>query len=157
MTIVTTEESSRTDVVTIQMSGKLEREDYEKLVPLIEQRLQDHDKVRLLCEMTDFDGFTAGAAWEDIKFDVRHFNDVERVAVVGDTKWQERLNGSLNSRPRRRGSVWVQPPAGAMAVTSAIGGWVVIRPRSVGLGPMLRQEFHRPRVACHSLWLAECQ
>ena len=35
--------------------------------------------------------FTAGrsaALWEDIKFDVKHFADVERLALVGDRKWE---------------------------------------------------------------------
>jgi hypothetical protein len=39
--------------------------------------------------MHDFHGWTAGALWEDIKFDARHFKDIERVALVGETKWQQ--------------------------------------------------------------------
>jgi len=27
--------------------------------------------------------------WEDTKFAVHHFRDIERLAVVGETKWQE--------------------------------------------------------------------
>ena len=30
----------------------------------------------------------AGAAWEDLKFDVKHFADIDRLAMVGDKKWQ---------------------------------------------------------------------
>jgi hypothetical protein len=41
--------------------------------------------------MQDFHGWDAGAAWEDIKWDARHFNEVERVAMVGEKKWQEWL------------------------------------------------------------------
>ena len=26
--------------------------------------------------------------WEDIKFDVKHFKDIERLAMVGDKKWE---------------------------------------------------------------------
>ncbi len=29
-----------------------------------------------------------GALWEDIKFDWRHFSDIERLAIVGDSKWE---------------------------------------------------------------------
>ena len=28
------------------------------------------------------------ALWEDIKFDVKHFRDIERLAMVGDSKWE---------------------------------------------------------------------
>jgi hypothetical protein len=37
----------------------------------------------------DFKGWTAGALWEDTKFAVKHFNDIDRLAVVGESKWQE--------------------------------------------------------------------
>ena len=42
----------------------------------------------MLFDMTGFHGWDAGAAWEDIKFDIKHFADIERVAMVGDKKWQ---------------------------------------------------------------------
>jgi hypothetical protein len=38
--------------------------------------------------MRDFHGWTAGALWEDTKFALHHFSDIERLAVVGETKWQ---------------------------------------------------------------------
>ena len=42
--------------------------------------------------MQDFHGWSAGALWEDIKLDVRHFSDIERVAFVGDKKWQKGMS-----------------------------------------------------------------
>jgi len=39
--------------------------------------------------MTGFHGWTAGALWEDPKFTMRHFSDIDRLAVIGDKKWQE--------------------------------------------------------------------
>ena len=39
----------------------------------------------------DFHGETAGALWEDTKFAVHHFRDVKRLALVGETKWQEAM------------------------------------------------------------------
>jgi hypothetical protein len=38
--------------------------------------------------MHDFHGWTLGALWEDIKFDLRHFSHIERLALVGDRKWE---------------------------------------------------------------------
>ena len=38
--------------------------------------------------MHDFHGWTAGALWEDIKFDMHHWKDIERLALVGETKWE---------------------------------------------------------------------
>ena len=39
--------------------------------------------------MDDFRGWTAGALWEDIKFDAKHFGDFERLAMVGDKQWEK--------------------------------------------------------------------
>jgi hypothetical protein len=38
--------------------------------------------------MTDFHGWEAAALWDDIKFDVQHFADIERLAMVGDRQWE---------------------------------------------------------------------
>ena len=76
-------------VLEIQLQGKLTREDYEMFVPDIERLIHKHGKLRILFEMHDFDGWSAGAFWKDIKFDVRHFNDIERLALVGETRWQK--------------------------------------------------------------------
>lgn len=29
------------------------------------------------------------ALWEDVKFDVKHFNDIERLAIVGESAWEK--------------------------------------------------------------------
>jgi len=38
--------------------------------------------------MTGLQGWDVGAAWEDTKFGIKHFADIERMAMVGDRKWQ---------------------------------------------------------------------
>jgi hypothetical protein len=39
--------------------------------------------------MQDFHGWEASALWQDIKFDFKHFADIERLAMVGDKKWEK--------------------------------------------------------------------
>lgn len=72
----------------LQLSGQLAKEDYETFVPVIERWVKQHRKIQLLVEMRDFHGWTAGALWEDTKFATHHFSDIERLAVVGEKKWQ---------------------------------------------------------------------
>ena len=43
----------------------------------------------MLFDMTDLHGWTAGALWEETKFAMHHFRDIDRLAMVGDKKWQE--------------------------------------------------------------------
>ena len=73
-------------VLEVQCSGKLAHEDYQHFVPEFERLLKDHGKTRVLFEMADFHGWEGAALWDDIKFDLKHFSDIERLAKVGDKK-----------------------------------------------------------------------
>ncbi len=76
-------------IVEIHVSGKLDTADYELFTPRVESLIQQHGKIRMLLYLHDFQGWTAGALWEDLKFDWKHFSDIERLAMVGESKWQE--------------------------------------------------------------------
>lgn len=76
-------------LLEIHLTGKLVKEDYESFVPVVERLVTQHGKIRMLVEMHDFHGWTAGALWEDTKFGLHHFHDIDRLAVVGETKWQQ--------------------------------------------------------------------
>jgi hypothetical protein len=79
--------------IEVELSGKLSKEDYAKFVPVVESDIRDRGKVRMLVVMRDFHGWTAGALWEDTKFDWQHFGDIERLAIVGDKKWEAGMAG----------------------------------------------------------------
>jgi hypothetical protein len=59
-------------LVAVQVTGKLVKADYECCVP-------------------DFHGWEAGALWSEIKLDIKYFADIERLAVVGDKKWEQSM------------------------------------------------------------------
>ncbi len=73
----------------VKVTGKLTKESYEEFVPAIEALIQEHGRIRILFEMHDFHGWTAGAMWEDLKFDLKHWKDIELLAIVGETKWEK--------------------------------------------------------------------
>lgn len=70
-------------VLIIKAKQKLTEKDYDKFVPEIEELIKK-GKIRILLDLEDFDGWTASAAWKDTTFGVKHFNDIERLAIVGD-------------------------------------------------------------------------
>lgn len=76
----------------VQVTGKLAHADYEHFVPEFERLVQKHGKIRVLFDMVDFHGWEAAALWEDIKFDLKHFKDIERLAMVGDKKWEKGMS-----------------------------------------------------------------
>ena len=72
----------------VSVSGKLTKEFYEDFVPAVEKLINEHGKINILMLMHDFHGWTAGALWEDSKFAMKHWKDIKRLALVGETKWQ---------------------------------------------------------------------
>ena len=80
-------------ILVVHVSGRLTKADYEQLVPEFARLVQQHGKLRLLFDMTGFQGWDAGALWEDIKFDVKHHADIERLAMIGDKKWERAMAG----------------------------------------------------------------
>jgi len=86
---VTFEEREDGKELEVHVTDKLTHEDYQRFAPRFEQALSRHKKIRVLFEMSRFHGWEARALWDDIKFDMRHFRDIERLAIVGEKKWQE--------------------------------------------------------------------
>src|SRR5579872_1026129 len=75
-------------ILNVKVSGKLTKADYERFVPETDRLIEKHGKIRILFEMHDFHGWQAAAMWEDTKFGVKHFKDIERLAVVGEKAWE---------------------------------------------------------------------
>jgi hypothetical protein len=74
-------------VVGFRASGKLSASDYRDVVlPALESAFKTGE-VRFIIEMTDFDGISGGALWQDLKVGVEHFRGWKRIAVVTDIEW----------------------------------------------------------------------
>lgn len=79
-------------VLEVTVSGTLAHEEYQQqFIPALERLLQQHGNVNLLFEMTNFHGWQAHAAWDDLKMSVKHISHIPRVAMVGDRQWEKTL------------------------------------------------------------------
>jgi hypothetical protein len=81
--------TSSEKVLGFKLSGKLHDEDYKKFGPVIDAAVAKVGKIRLLAQFEDFHGWDLHAMWDDVKFATRHCHDIERIALVGDRKWEE--------------------------------------------------------------------
>ena len=77
-----------TGLTRIDVTGRLEHSDYERVMPELEA-LVEHGKARVLLEPHDFRDFSPAALLDELKFDIKHRKDFERVAVVSDSAFQE--------------------------------------------------------------------
>lgn len=84
-------------ILEVDLHGKLTRADFEKLGPTIENLIRQRVKISILLTMHDFQGWTAGAFWEDIKWEAKHFNDITRLAIVGEQDWHKWMTTFCNA------------------------------------------------------------
>lgn len=82
------QEEASGKILVIKVSGKLVKEDYEHFLPEVERLIGQYGRIRMVVQLHNFHGWTMGALWEDLKFDMKHFRDIERLALVGDRKWE---------------------------------------------------------------------
>jgi hypothetical protein len=77
------------NTVGFKLAGKLHDQDYKQFVPVIDQAIAQHGKVRLLAQFRDFHGWDLHALWDDIKFSTTHCTKIDRIALVGDRAWEK--------------------------------------------------------------------
>jgi hypothetical protein len=82
------QEHAEQNVVEVKASGKLTAEDYRQFAPELERFIRERGRIRMLFDMHDFHGWKAGAMWEDYKFGRQQGGSLERLALVGEKRWQ---------------------------------------------------------------------
>lgn len=76
------------NVLGYHFSGKLTEAEVKEVYREIEAAVEKHGKVRLLVEMGDLSTPELQAAWEDLKRTPQWIKDLEKMALVGDDRWQ---------------------------------------------------------------------
>lgn len=88
---------SRGRHVYLKAEGRLTDADYKALVPQLDAAIQEHGTIRLLVDMATFEGWSPQAAWDDSLFGLKHWNDFERLALVGDKHWEDVAAKAMNA------------------------------------------------------------
>jgi hypothetical protein len=86
--MIETLDRSSGKVIGFKLSGKLHDEDYKHIVPAIDAAAGE-GKAKILAWFHDFHGWDAHALWDDIKFSTTHCTKIEKIALVGEKKWEE--------------------------------------------------------------------
>jgi len=96
------DEEVHENLLEIRLHGTLNRSDYEQFVPETEKLMSKYGKIRLLMIMDVFHGWDAGALWDAVKWNSRHFRQIERLAVVGEKAIEVRnTSGAFDLSVRR--------------------------------------------------------
>jgi hypothetical protein len=79
------------NIIYTMAEAKLTDEDYDRLIPLLEEKIRSFGKIRWYFEMKEFEGWSLSAMWRDLKFDFRNKENLERIAMVGNKEWEKQL------------------------------------------------------------------
>lgn len=81
-----------TNIHGFEFSDSLTEEDLEALVSTLRDSLEQYMTTRVIFVMKDVDDWSPEERWEDLSFDVRHLQDLDKVAIVGDDLWEPWLD-----------------------------------------------------------------
>jgi len=88
--------------IGFKISGEVEAEDYENLLPKLDAAIAAHGKINLLVVMEDYEGFDGlEAAKADFRFGTQQYRQVEKAAFVSDKKWMGRMVKIMDPFTRR--------------------------------------------------------
>ena len=87
----------------LDIEDKLEKDDYLDFTPIAEAKIAEYGDINLLIRLSDFSGWSPAALWEDLKFDVRHYGDVDRLALVSESEKDDWM--ATVSKPFTRATV----------------------------------------------------
>ena len=82
---------SHANILGFEVSGDVTKADYDVIVPAVQAQVDEAGSVRLLVDLQDFHTEKAEAWGADLHFGHEYHDSIERLAIVGNRKWQEWL------------------------------------------------------------------
>jgi stage II sporulation SpoAA-like protein len=76
------------NICRVEIHGTLQKADFDGSQAALAAEIQRLGPVRLLILLSKFEGWSPSAGWNDLSFYVKHGDDIERIAIVGDEKWR---------------------------------------------------------------------
>jgi stage II sporulation SpoAA-like protein len=76
-------------LLTMSVSGTLKKAELDEAQALAVEAMRTHGKIRLLVITTNFLGWERGSNWDDVSFTAQHGRKIERIAIVGDRRWED--------------------------------------------------------------------
>ncbi len=77
--------------LSLKAVGKLTHEDYKIITPMIDSALEGikDPKINAIIDGTELEGWELRAAWDDFRLGLKHGSEFEKIAILGNKKWQE--------------------------------------------------------------------
>ena len=89
--MITMHSATDQNTLVLEATGTLTTTDYEgAFIPLVKGMLTEHGSINLVLHLDPyFQGWEAGALWEDAKFGLEQRHNFKRLALVGGPTWAQ--------------------------------------------------------------------
>lgn len=78
-------------VLGYEISGTVSKADYDTLVPAVGAAIDEHGSVSLLFDLRGFHWEKVSAWGADLNFGKEYHDRIEKMAIVGDKRWEKHL------------------------------------------------------------------
>ena len=82
---------SHENIIGIEAVGTISESDIEEIVLYLDERIEKYDKISCLIIITTSGYATLRAMYEDLMWLIKNLKHLDRMAIVGDKKWEELL------------------------------------------------------------------
>jgi hypothetical protein len=76
-------------LLQVKIRGMLKKADYDRMIEIAKEPIERHGKVRALVILESFEGWERHERWGDVSFMSEQGRHIEKMAIVGDEKWQD--------------------------------------------------------------------
>jgi len=75
-------------ICLMRLSGTLKRSEFEEGQDAVALQIDVGEQPRILAILEDFTGWEQGADWNDLDFQLTRGNEIAKIAIVGDPRWE---------------------------------------------------------------------
>jgi len=74
-------------IIEMEMAGEVTKQDYDAVVPQLNDAVDQHGAIRCLVHVHDLEGVEPSAVFKDLQWDWDNRQNVEKAAIVGEQSW----------------------------------------------------------------------
>jgi len=104
-------EQSHNRLLVLRVGGELKKSELDAVQAEFVEKIAGAGTVKLLVLLEDFTGWERSEAWGDTDFFFSHRNDFEKIAVIGDPRWEAQVL-AFTGAGLRKGPVKLFPETG---------------------------------------------
>ena len=76
------------NLLQVKIKGVLAKAELDRIQGVAVEMIEREGKINTLVLLEDFQGWEKAGDWEEMSFAYEHDKDIEKMAMVGDPKWE---------------------------------------------------------------------